>query len=80
MGYDEKADYVFISAMAVQKTSAMEVIRRCKKLGIKVVAGGPLFTTGYEEFMEKYVSMCIQYSRGCPFNLMTSPFGGIKPA
>ncbi len=115
----EWADYVFISAMVVQKNSAIEVIKRCKKLGIKVVAGGPLFTTGYEEFenidhlvlneaestlpsflddlkngcaqhiytskewpdlgktpppqwelikMEKYASMCIQYSRGCPFN------------
>jgi radical SAM superfamily enzyme YgiQ (UPF0313 family) len=115
----EWADYVFISAMVVQKTSAIEVIKRCNKLGIKVVAGGPLFTTGYEAFedidhfvlneaestlpsflndvkngcaqhmytskewpdlgetpcpqwdlinMKKYASMCIQYSRGCPFN------------
>lgn len=115
----ERADYVFISAMVIQKKSAIEVIRRCNKLGIKVVAGGPLFTTGYEEFedidhfvlneaestlpsflndvkngcaqhmytskewpdlgktpcpqwdlinMKKYASMCIQYSRGCPFN------------
>jgi radical SAM superfamily enzyme YgiQ (UPF0313 family) len=44
------ADYVFISAMVIQKKSAKEVIRRCKNLGIKVVSGGPLFTTGYEEF------------------------------
>jgi radical SAM superfamily enzyme YgiQ (UPF0313 family) len=115
----EWADYVFISAMVVQKESAREVIRRCKELGIKMVAGGPLFTTRYEEFenidhlvlneaeitlpsflddlkkgcaqhlytskewpdlrktpppkwelinMKKYASMCIQYSRGCPFN------------
>jgi radical SAM superfamily enzyme YgiQ (UPF0313 family) len=44
------ADYVFISAMIVQKASAGEVIRRCKKLGVKTVAGGPLFTSEYEEF------------------------------
>jgi len=115
----EWADYVFISAMVVQKKSTVEVIRRCKNLGIRIVAGGPLFTTGYEEFedidhlvlneaektlptflddlkkgcaqhiysskewpdlektpcpqwelinMKNYASMCIQYSRGCPFN------------
>src|SRR4030042_5707123 len=44
------ADYVFVSAMVVQKESAKEVIARCNKLKTKVVAGGPLFTTGYEEF------------------------------
>ena len=44
------ADYVFISAMVVQGDSSREVINRCKKLGTKTVAGGPLFTAGYEEF------------------------------
>ncbi len=44
------ADYVFISAMVVQQNSVREVIARCKKLDAKVVAGGPLFTTGYEDF------------------------------
>jgi len=44
------ADYVFISAMAVQKESVKEVIARCKNLGAKTVGGGPLFTAGYEEF------------------------------
>jgi radical SAM superfamily enzyme YgiQ (UPF0313 family) len=44
------ADYVFLSAMVVQKDSAREVIARCNLLNTKVVAGGPLFTTGYEEF------------------------------
>jgi radical SAM superfamily enzyme YgiQ (UPF0313 family) len=44
------ADYVFISAMVVQKVSVNEVISRCNQLGIKVVAGGPLFTTEYAEF------------------------------
>jgi radical SAM superfamily enzyme YgiQ (UPF0313 family) len=113
------ADYVFISAMVVQKTSAREVIGRCKEAGKKIVAGGPLFTADREEFqdvdhlvlneaeitlapfledlaggkagplytsahfpsldktpvpdwkladMKRYVSMNIQYSRGCPYS------------
>lgn len=114
------ADYVFISAMIIQKKSVKKIIKRAKKLGKKIVAGGPLFTTGYEEFsknvdhfvlgegeitiphflkdlnngcpkkiyeqtewaditkspspqwnlidIKKYVTMNIQYSRGCPFN------------
>ena len=112
------ADYVFISAMTVQKISAIEVISRSKKKGAKIVAGGPLFTAAWEDFsevdhlvlneaettlpsflkdlgegqpkhlytsksfpnlentpiplwnlveMKRYVSMNIQYSRGCPF-------------
>jgi radical SAM superfamily enzyme YgiQ (UPF0313 family) len=45
-----RADYVFLSAMVIQGNSAREVIARSKALGTKVVAGGPLFTTGYKEF------------------------------
>jgi len=44
------ADCVFISAMVVQDNSAREVIGRCKKFGVRTVAGGPLFNAGYEEF------------------------------
>ncbi len=113
------ADYVFVSAMIVQKESAMKAIERIKKLDKPVVAGGPLFTTGWEDFGQvdhlflgeaentlpefiediqnntarriyeskafpditglsvpdwslinifRYHSMCVQYSRGCPFN------------
>lgn len=113
------ADYVLISAMLVQKKSVKEIIARCNKLGVKTVAGGPLFTADFQDFeavdhlvlneaeitlsqfladlekgkakhlyttqkfvdierapvpqwdlvkMKKYVSMTIQYSRGCPFN------------
>jgi len=124
------ADYVFISAMSIQRRSAEQVIERCNKLGAKIVAGGPLFTTGYEKFQQvdhfllneaeitlplflkglenhqakrlytsveladlaktpvpqwsliqknKYASLSIQYSRGCPFNCefcnVTSLFG-----
>ena len=113
------ADYVFISAMVVQRESVMEIIKKCRGLGTKLVVGGPLFTSEYEEFpdvdhlvlneaestlplfvedlskgcakhiytsaerpdvsktpapmwslvnMKKYVTMSIQYSRGCPFD------------
>ncbi len=44
------ADYVFISAMIVQRESARTVIAHCKKAGVKMVAGGPLFTMEYEQF------------------------------
>ena len=44
------ADYVFISAMIVQRESARAVIHRCKLAGVKVVAGGPLFTMEHEKF------------------------------
>jgi hypothetical protein len=36
--------------MAVQQASAKEIIKRCKDLGKKIVAGGPLFAAGYEDF------------------------------
>ncbi len=113
------ADYVFISAMVVQQDSAREIIARCKEAGVKIVAGGPLFTDEYERFEEvdhfvlneaevtlapfladlehgearrvyatsefpdirqtpvplweladvnRYATMAIQFSRGCPFN------------
>lgn len=44
------ADYVFISAMVVQRESAQATIQRCKTAGVKMVAGGPLFTMEHEHF------------------------------
>jgi radical SAM superfamily enzyme YgiQ (UPF0313 family) len=46
------ADYVFISAMIVQREAARALISRCKDFGAKVVAGGPLFTMEHEQFPE----------------------------
>ena len=114
------ADLIFLSAQIIQKNSVREILKRAKSFNKKIVAGGPFFTTGFENFLEdvdhfilgeaeialsqfledlkkerlkqiyqpkgfadvrespiplwslidmkKYASMCIQYSRGCPFN------------
>ncbi len=77
------ADYVFLSAMVVQKDSVREVIARCNRLKTKVVAGGPLFTTGYEEFegvdhfvlgeAEVTLSQFLNdLARGCPQRVYSS--------
>lgn len=115
----EWADYALIGGMVVQRKSACQIIARCKDAGIKIVAGGPLFTSEYEQFpdvdhfvlneaevtlppfledlkqgkarrvymtsefadirqtpvplweladLNRYISMSIQYSRGCPYH------------
>lgn len=45
-----RADMVLLSAMIVQKESVRQIIARCKGLGKKIVAGGPLFTTQHDQF------------------------------
>lgn len=113
------ADCAFIGAMTVQRTSAHELVARCKAAGVKVIAGGPLFNVEHDQFddvdhfvlneaecslppfladlergetrrmytsdqfadltttpaplwdlvdVDQYVSMNVQYSRGCPFD------------
>ncbi|MFN3504671.1 MAG: B12-binding domain-containing radical SAM protein [Caldimicrobium sp.] len=116
----KEADFILISGMSVQRDSAEEVIAIAKRYGKKIIAGGPLFTTFWQDFYDRvdhlilneaeitlplfledlqkgapkkiyrsneladlsksplpayhlinlsnYTSMCIQYSRGCPFN------------
>jgi radical SAM superfamily enzyme YgiQ (UPF0313 family) len=45
------ADYVMVGAMIVHKQSVQEeIIPRCKQLGRAIIGGGPLFTTGYEDY------------------------------
>lgn len=44
------ADMVMISGMIAQQDSAHELIRRCRAAGKIIVAGGPLFTLGHEQF------------------------------
>ena len=46
------ADCAFISAMAVQRASAEQIIERCRAAGVRTVAGGPLFTAQPERFGE----------------------------
>ena len=46
------ADYAFISGMVVQRDSAREIIARCKAANLKVIAGGPLFTSEYDQFQD----------------------------
>ena len=44
------ADYVFISAMYIQKESVDYIIKECIRHKTKMVAGGPLFTQEYENY------------------------------
>jgi radical SAM superfamily enzyme YgiQ (UPF0313 family) len=44
------ADYAFIGAMTVQRSSARRVVERCREASVRTVAGGPLFTMEHEAF------------------------------
>jgi len=46
------ADMAFIGGMAVQRDAAKQIITQCKRSGLKVVAGGPLFTSEPDAFEE----------------------------
>jgi len=44
------ADFVFISAMHIQKDSVKIIIRKCLEHGVKIVAGGPLFSNDLDNY------------------------------
>ena len=46
----EWADLALVGAMAIQRDAAGQIIRRCKARGLKVVAGGPLFSAEPDAF------------------------------
>lgn len=46
------ADYAFFSSMVIQRKSAHQLIKQCKEAGVKIVAGGPLFTSEHEQFKD----------------------------
>ena len=48
-------DLVFISAMFIQKDSVEEVVQRCADHGVRIVAGGPLFTMSEEEELDRRI-------------------------
>lgn len=77
------ADCAFISAMVVQRTSAHRLIARCKEAGLRIVAGGPLFTSEHEQFddVDHFVlneaeltlpSFLDDLARGCPQRVYAS--------
>jgi radical SAM superfamily enzyme YgiQ (UPF0313 family) len=45
------ADYVFLTGMDVQKDSFKQVVNQCNRLKTPVVAGGPMCTMDYQEFL-----------------------------
>ena len=46
------ADMVFLTGMVIQKKSVDDIIERCKKLNVKIAAGGPLFTAFPEAYLK----------------------------
>lgn len=77
------ADYAFISAMTVQRESAHQIMARCREAGVKIVAGGPLFSSEYKQFEqvdhfvldEAEVTLPLflaDLEQGCPRRIYTS--------
>jgi radical SAM superfamily enzyme YgiQ (UPF0313 family) len=84
------ADCALISAMTVQRDSAHKTIAQCKEAGLRVIAGGPLFTTEYEQFetVDHFVlneaeltlpAFLKDFSQGCAKRVYATPdFANIR--
>ncbi len=46
-----RADYLFLTGMNIQKSSFLDVVKRCNHIGTKVVTGGPMVTSSHSEFL-----------------------------
>ena len=78
------ADCVFVSAMAIQRESAHQLIAACKEAGLKVIAGGPLFTSEDDQYeaVDHFVlneaeltlpSFLKDFKRGCAKRVYRTP-------
>jgi radical SAM superfamily enzyme YgiQ (UPF0313 family) len=73
------ADCVFVSAMLVQAESARRVISRCNEKGKTLIAGGPLFTTGYAQFPEVKHFVLGEAEEVMPVLVADMTSGDLKP-
>ncbi len=73
------ADYVLLSAMIVQEPSVREVAARCAAHRRRVIAGGPLFTTGHQRFPEIPHFVCGEAEELMPALLADMAGGQVRP-
>lgn len=77
------ADCAFISAMVVQREAARRLVAQCRQAGLRVVAGGPLFSAEHEQFegVDHFIlneaeltlpPFLEDLTQGCPRRLYTS--------
>ncbi|WP_075603142.1 B12-binding domain-containing radical SAM protein [Saccharicrinis aurantiacus] len=73
------ADYVFISAMYIQKQSVNYIIEKCKKLNKPMVAGGPLFTQEYKNYPHIDYFVLNEAEITLPIFMADLSIGNLKP-
>lgn len=73
------ANFVFLSAMNVQEESVREIINTCKNAGVKIVAGGTLFTHEHERFPEIDHFVLNEAEKNLPVFLNDFKQGSLQP-